>query len=88
MSKKKEKSSVKAEVQSEAIKAFYIERRQVKTRIYRLFLLFPLISFNSQPFEISEQFTFVSGSVVIILSIIENLIEVLKPSLIHHRAMG
>ena len=43
MSKKKEKSSVKAEVQSEAIKAFYIERRQVKTRIYRLFLLFPIV---------------------------------------------
>lgn len=42
MSKKKEKSSVKAEVQSEAIKAFYIERKQFKKRLYSLSLIFPL----------------------------------------------
>jgi hypothetical protein len=42
MSKKKEKSSVKAELQSEAIEAFYIERKQAKKRLYRLFLLLPI----------------------------------------------
>lgn len=44
MSKKKENSSVKAEIQSEAIKEFYKERqKQVRIRLYRLLLLFPLL---------------------------------------------
>ena len=47
-----------------------------------------LISFSCKLFKFSEQFPLIFGTIVVILTVEEYLLEILKPSFIYNRAMG